>query len=532
MIRVLLVDDEPFIVQGLKVLIDWESEGYEIAKTASNGMEALEYLRENQVELIIADIKMPIMTGIELLEEIRTQGISDSDFVILSGYSDFSSAQQAIRYNSSDYVLKPVMKEELLKILRRLSVQSQGMKAKMQNNQRMEKAFLARNMISMIFGKYDQINLDYIKNNMKWSEGICYVQIELDYMGQGEELLDEEKRKAQRKLYDSCLKFLKEDGDHCIFDVSSHEKSYDIGFIYCEYMGSNGVISQNVYLENFLAYLNRSMEIPVIMLVGKKVSDIAKVSKSYATASILQSFQGFRKKKNIYYYEEEVQVHSSGIVLCKQRLDDLLVAVEQDKKSKIIECVQNLYDEMKQMEFARETVNLNINYLLFQFIHLATEQDSYVNQEEIMRFISENTYEGGIMRGSKAHLTRFACEYAQYLEQLRKKVSRGVLFDVEKDIRENYAKNLTLRELSKKYYVNSAYLGQLFRKKYGQSFKDYLNNYRIEQAAIKLLRTEEKIYQIAEEVGYHDLDYFVNRFILAKGCTPSKFRKGTKEKQG
>ena len=79
--------------------------------------------------------------------------------------------------------------------------------------------------------------------------------------------------------------------------------------------------------------------------------------------------------------------------------------------------------------------------------------------------------------------------------------------------------------LSEKYYVNSAYLGQLFRKKYGQSFKDYLNNYRIEQASNQLIHTDKKIIQIAEEVGYHDLDYFVNRFIQVKGCTPARFRK-------
>ena len=172
-----------------------------------------------------------------------------------------------------------------------------------------------------------------------------------------------------------------------------------------------------------------------------------------------------------------------------------------------------------------DTVNLNINYLLFQLIHLAAEQDDCVNQEEILHFISESSFEDGIMRGSKAHLTRFSIEYADYLAQLRKNVSRGVLAEVEREIRENYAQNLTLRDLSKKYYVNSAYLGQLFRKKYGQSFKDYLNNYRMEQAASLLLRTDEKIYEIAQDVGYKDLDYFINRFIAAKGCTPAKFRK-------
>lgn len=92
MLKVLLVDDEPFIVQGLSVLLDWEKEGCEIVATAQNGAEALAYLKEHEADLVIADIKMPEMTGLELLETIRREQISNAYFVILSGYSDFSYA--------------------------------------------------------------------------------------------------------------------------------------------------------------------------------------------------------------------------------------------------------------------------------------------------------------------------------------------------------------------------------------------------------------------------------------------------------
>ena len=111
--------------------------------------------------------------------------------------------------------------------------------------------------------------------------------------------------------------------------------------------------------------------------------------------------------------------------------------------------------------------------------------------------------------------------------QLRGKVSKGVISEVEREIQEHYAENLTLKDLSEKYYINTAYLGQLFHRQYGQSFKDYLNGIRIEQAARLLKKTDDRIYQIAEQVGYHDIDYFVNRFIAAKGCTPAKYRKQT-----
>ena len=139
--------------------------------------------------------------------------------------------------------------------------------------------------------------------------------------------------------------------------------------------------------------------------------------------------------------------------------------------------------------------------------------------------ISENTSEEGKSRGGKTHLRRMAYAYGEYLSQLRKNVSKGVLGDIEEEVKKNYASNLTLKDLSEKYFVNSAYLGQLFRKKYGCSFKDYLNNHRIEEAAKLLRKSDMKIYEVAEAVGYKDVDYFVNKFIDAKGCTPTKYKK-------
>ena len=104
MLRVLLVDDEPFIIQGLKILIDWEQEGIEIAGTAANGQEAYEFLQKEKVDLIIADIKMPVMTGLELQEVIRKENLSNAYFVILSGYADFEYARRALQHECTDYL--------------------------------------------------------------------------------------------------------------------------------------------------------------------------------------------------------------------------------------------------------------------------------------------------------------------------------------------------------------------------------------------------------------------------------------------
>ncbi len=529
MLKTLLVDDEHYILQGLKALIEWEKEGFVIAGTASNGSEALEFLKQNQVDLILADINMPEISGLELMQKIRTEKLSEAFFVILSGFAEFTYAQEAIRYKCTDYILKPIEKEQLLDILQKIRTLTADKEEESKVSKKMERAYLEQNLIAVIKGKYDDMNLQYVREHMSFAgKGIRYVEIELDEELLEEEISDEEKRTYQRKLSELCVEYLKINADRCVFDVSGKENIYDIGFVYCDDLSEGALKSEKIYLKDFLSYIRDTGQLPAVMLVGKKVDDIRNLAKSYGTVCILRSCQGFQDRKDIYYYDEEVQVSGYGIVLCKNEIDVLLSAIEQNEPLEIIKAVNAFFEEMQRMGAAGGGRNLNINYLLFQLIHLATKQDDNVNQEEILRIISEQSFKGGWIRGSKAHVLRFVQEYAQYLAQLRKNVSRGVLAEVEKEIREHFADNLTLKGLSKKYYVNSAYLGQLFRKKYECSFKDYLNKVRIDAAVSQLICTDKKIYQIAEEAGYHNLDYFVNRFIAAKGCTPTQYRRNAR----
>ncbi len=358
MLKVMLVDDEPFIMQGLSVLIDWETLGYKIVKMASNGGEAYEYLKDNSVDLIISDISMPVMSGLDLLGKIREEGLSDAYFVVLSGYNDFDYARQAIRYTCMDYLLKPINKDELTEIL--------------------------------------------------------------------------------KKVYEE----------------------------------------------------------------GRMV-----------------------KKK-----DEDEAGASGKVVLYKKELDDLIKAIETNELHAINTSVDALYDEIYSAGMNDDIVAMNLNYLQVQLIHLAVEQDESIDQEEVLNYINENVYDAGKTTGSRVHIKRFALGYADYLSQLRKNASRGVLAEVEKEIKLNYADNLTLRDLSKKYYVNTAYLGQMFKKKYNQSFKDYLCSVRINEAASMLLKSDDKIALISERVGYKDVDYFIQKFIEQKGITPAKYRRnGGKE---
>lgn len=118
-IRILFVDDEAIVREGLKKCIDWEVNGFEVVGAAENGEKALEYLRQLSVNIVVTDIKMPVMDGLELIRNSRESGY-DSKFLILSGYDDFQYAQRALRYGADDYILKPIKEEELLDALIRI----------------------------------------------------------------------------------------------------------------------------------------------------------------------------------------------------------------------------------------------------------------------------------------------------------------------------------------------------------------------------------------------------------------------------
>lgn len=532
LMKVMLVDDEPFILQGLSVIIDWETEGFEIVKKASDGEEAIAYLRENKVDLIITDIRMPKITGIELLETVRAEKLSDAYIFILSGYNDFKYAQAAIRYSAMEYILKPVQKEQLLESVRRVAAKTENRIQEELDSRRMQRGYLLQNMTALLQGKGKEENLTYVRENFRCGQGIRYLHICLNDLLALEEMSDEEVSELKDGVYEQVSQYLREDADHLFKDFFVYEEDYEIGFIYCEYMTKEKKLSE----EEFMKALQKtaqsgSKNLPVILLVGKRVEDITKISHSYSSACVLRSFKGFQDTKSVYYYEKEVQVNPSGTVLCKQPLDDLVTAVNENDTLRINKSVDLLFSEMDKLDRNRETVTMNLSWLIFRLLDLAAEQDESVNQDEVLSYISGSVSREEIIRGSRAHLRMFACEYAEYLVQLRKNVSKGVLTEIENEIRERYAENLTLRELGQKYYINSSYLGQIFRKRYGQSFKNYLNNYRITEAASQLIRTDKKIGQIAEDVGYRDLDYFISRFIEQEGCTPSRYRKSARAEE-
>ena len=171
-----------------------------------------------------------------------------------------------------------------------------------------------------------------------------------------------------------------------------------------------------------------------------------------------------------------------------------------------------------------ELIKASIYHIVYRLMEMAEEFDDESNQQEILEYIGRESFHKLVLSGSSEEVTGFFCDYAGYLAQVRSQESRKILDRVDDYVRGHYREKLSLKSLGELFYVNSVYLGQLYKKKYGIVFRDYLNNLRIEKSQELLVQTDLRIYAIAEQVGFSRAEYFINKFVQANHMTPNQYR--------
>ena len=532
MIKVLIVDDEPFIRQGLKILIDWGKYGYEISAEAANGKEAIRILENQPIDLVVVDIKMPGMDGLELITYVREHISQTVRFIILSGYYEFNYARQAINYKVTDYILKPVEKNELidnlLKIRREFELKKQEKKVEEIRN-RLE---YDKNLQDIIYGNYEQKNLDYVKQYICLSQSMRYISFEFDESDADfQKLSVEEKIRIQQTYYKQLLSILSEHPYHIINGVNKSEGYFDIGFIYSRDFALCNKMKDREYINNLYEKIKQIDCYALKVFIGQHVESIEKISDSYRSTAIARSFHNFSDaKQHIAYYDEVAYKKANQFGIGKKLIEELILYVKNNDIERIEKSVDKIYKELRENLIEPKLISANIYYLLYCLIDLAKELDHHTDQQEILQYLGQEAFDKLAAGGSSVHFKKFAVEYSKYLEQLRINASRGgLLLKIEKDITEHYMENLSLKSLGDKYYMNSVYLGQLFKKEYGVAFKDYLNHFRIKKAMQLLVTTDERVYAIASQVGYNNPDYFISKFVQLNGVTPHQYRINNKK---
>ena len=305
MIKTLIVDDEPFIRQGLRVLIDWEKYGYEIVDEAENGLKAIEKIKEKEIDLVITDIKMPEMDGLELIKYVSENIKRKINYIVLSGYCEFEYARKAIKYNVQDYILKPIQREELISSLGK--IQEKYIEVNLENEEREnnEKIIYGKYISDLISGRYDKKSVNYIKQKLYYKSEIRYINIEVNYNDDKYlNMSHEEKRLGQHKLYKKILEWLDKDSYNVIFDVTNDKDCYDVGFIYEKRLSREKCLNEKDYISNLINYIREGYKYDFFIYIGQSVNRIEDLEISYKSAVIAKMLSNFSMDSKILYYDD------------------------------------------------------------------------------------------------------------------------------------------------------------------------------------------------------------------------------------
>ncbi len=515
MYTVLIADDEQNIREGLKYIVDWNALGFRICGETANGEDTLRFILRENPALVLMDIRMPKMYGTDIIQKAREHEYSGR-FIILSGYSDFTYAQTAIRYGVDSYLTKPLDEDELAATLQKIAAILDEEQNRSENIAHLKDK--AKNVIlyEIITGSYTASHTPRLS-----PAEIRQMNLHADIY--------------QVVIYEKYSDGTADNG----YSFAELLKTANKGNNSFEYFTENNseiiLLKGQFALNKFQDFLNSyEQKSPqhgspldsLFLSYGRPVTSLAEVSLSYQEALTLKNRRffciqgqhtlGFRELPDqMQHWEMDRNVldeycrRLTGYLLSFNRgmvaetlfeLEELLYHTDDIPSVKLF--LTDLYLNIK------EKVNLTYNTTEIPFPSNADAISNISSSRhlyEIIRYISEITEMIINATGSPSRTT--------------------VLDDIVYYIDHNYRNNIKLESIAPLFGYNSAYLGKIFNKHFGESFNSYIDHKRIEQSKELLKEKSLKVYEIAEAVGYKNVDYFHKKFKKYVGISPAEYRR-------
>ncbi|NLK22069.1 MAG: response regulator [Epulopiscium sp.] len=524
MFKVLLVDDEPLVLEGLKTMIDWEKFDFSICLEATNGEDALEIIREVNPHLVVTDINMPIIDGLRLIKEANEIPNLRTKFVILSGYSDFEYAKAAMYYGVNHYILKPIDVDEIEEILEKLNNEFKSYRLTQEANEEAI-AFITENTINRITngeGNEGLFKKAEILLNIKKGIHLRYILLEIDDFNKWMNDLDDREIKQGKDKIKGMIKEI-------------YMKNYDFGellYIYEKDMEQLGIIildktKDDSDLKKFLREIRQKLMdvygISILFFISNLGKGIETLRNIYNEANETRNYRFFNRTKSILFYKD-IKKSYGDYEFNREDLNIILECIYDNKKEDIKNGVRHIFNKFYNQKTDIGIIESYITFLKVEMLKKIYEyngdaEEFTQNLLNIKIDIKKDCFIDII------EITIRLCLYgAEYISHSRTKDSSNIIYEIKKYIQENYPKNLKLREISEKFYMNPMYLGQLFKKSTGMYFNEYLHHIRIKEAKRLLQTTDMKISDIARTIGYKDAEYFSNKFKSYTQVVPSAYK--------
>lgn len=473
---VLLVEDEVFVRETIVELIEWEKYGFTVIGEAGNGEEALEFIKQNEPNLVITDILMPIMNGIDLLKKAKESGIN-SLFVMLSCLNDFEYVRQAMEYGASNYILKLSMRVQTLR------------------------------------ETLEKINIELIKKNGSYTKEMDLQYDNLwDLIKYNQKITVTDKGIIEPLLIFRNFKLM-------IFSIlhgssSFSEKDFfDIGIIDFDQESVVHIYTRAGQSSVFF-WTNKKLSVNKDRLENSEYcvvcSDLVSVYEIGATwQKNLRKIDSIWRNKNL---ENQFERFDQNIQWQFEK--GILVAFEQLDRERLVAMLENMWElvEEKGITMAlSKDIATRLNQVISNFIEKPQDANDYNH------FLSHCNFKNNVTLG-----------LLDYFNQRVNEV--GLLSDhpeinkVLKYIHQNYNKKLTVKSLAKRVAMDENYLSTLFKKETSETLINYIHKFRIEKAKKVLIETNLTITQISEKVGFFNDNYFIKIFKRLTSYTPKSYR--------
>ncbi|MEH7095768.1 response regulator transcription factor [Neobacillus vireti] len=524
--KVILVDDENFFRKGLRSLIDWEACGFRVAGEAANGEDALALIDEVNPELVITDIRMPVLDGLELIKHVMQKEGNHPKFIIISGHSDFKYAQQAVRYGVHDFILKPIDQEEIEETLQSLSNTITEQKLVVEKSIEIKKAVLLENLI---YGKVNEEDTDAFSRELSLSRAAEYYYLILEVNG-----LPESPSVAAPDYQ------VEEKITNIIRDICDPQVG---AFIQELEQGSYGMLIPSTYLHHFQmqighfvnwinGLLTSNMTQAITFYIGPAVSKLHLLKDSFEAAKNAREYKYVYEDKNIILSKETENNQSITYTELEDSYYHLLMEqIEENTTMAIMETIDKIFLQFASKKMAQVAVKASINRFVHAILKIIKNMEGEVSNLKKFRTMLQLQNYNLTLQQLRKQFLEFVLESKEMITILRKQSSDGEAHKIKQFVDSHYTENISLKSIAAKFYMNPVYLGQLFKKTYGIYFKDYLLQVRINEAKKLLRQSELKIYEIADRVGFNNTDYFVTMFGKFEKLTPSEYRNKLLEKR-
>lgn len=510
MIKVMIVDDEPKIREGLKAIVPWDDLGFSVAGTASNGHEALELYDEIRPELVVADIRMPGMDGLTLIQKLRERD-EKLHILILSGYADFDYAKKAIAHRADGYLLKPVDEDEMVSYLEKIRQDCREEHEKARWNEAAG----------------------------KWSKDI-FIQSLLSGLTEEETPLLADKAKAlglEAKEYQVLLiepyKLAGPALEAAEFEeiaarVGEYFKQGQRGIPFSQHAQVGVLLTQTVVGAQMRRQLFEELEVlfkesgtKAAAALGGLARRLEEVSESYREARELLKRQFFASEDGVLCRESMPE--SEGTSEQPENLEDrLYYAMDIGNRELARTLVRSVGVWLTGLEVSEAEIKRYYAELLTSLLSRLSAR-----HQELGGCLKSFTdkialiYQQKTLRQLYHHVDGLLDDMLQPLGERTQEHDLKALLDM---IHRNYSDNLKLETLAGVFNYNTAYLGKMFKQSTGEYFNTYLDKVRIEHAK-QFLQQGMKVYQVAEKVGYTNVDYFHSKFRKYVGTSPSSYKK-------